>query len=209
MTSITDFIHRYLPGAAPDVPTMLLLHGTGGDENALLDIGKQLLPGAALLSPRGRVSENGNARFFRRFAEGVLDVDDLVLQTHELAAFITDAATHYHFDLKSLTAVGYSNGANIATGLLFLHPGLLKQAVLFRPMLLPDFPAQPDLTGTEVLILAGRHDNLIPPDSAQALATLLQDYGASVTLQWQPVDHRLTLDDITFAQNWLAKQSGK
>jgi phospholipase/carboxylesterase len=206
MPTTTDFIHRYIPNPTPDAATLLLLHGTGGDENALLDIGRQIAPTATLLSPRGKISENGNARFFRRFAEGVLDVDDLIARTHELADFITAASHQYAFALQSLLAAGYSNGANIATGLLLLHPGLIKQAVLFRPMLLPDLHVQPDLTGTSVLILAGQHDELIPPDSVQALATLLQKLGAEVSLQWQSTDHRLTINDVNHARQWLAER---
>ena len=135
------FIHTFIPSQDPKSPiTLLLLHGTGGNENSLLPLGRSLAPGCALLSPRGKVLENGMPRFFRRLAEGIFDLEDLVFRTNELADFVKDASKVYKFDLTKVIAVGYSNGANIAASVLLLHPGLLAGAVLFRPMvpLVPD-----------------------------------------------------------------------
>ena len=198
------FIHRFV--AAPDkehAPTLLLLHGTGGDENDLLPIGQALLPEANLLSPRGRVLEHGMPRFFRRLAEGVFDQADLVEQTNMLAAFIEAAARLYQFDLSRVIAIGYSNGANIAGSLLLLHPDVLAGAVLFRPMV-PFEPSQaPDLADTPILISAARRDELIEPEQSERLATLLGGYGAQVTIEWQPGGHALTAGDVDAARRWI------
>jgi len=204
--STENFIHHYEAGSTADAPTLLLLHGTGGNENSLVNIGKQLAPGAAIISPRGKVLENGNPRFFRRLAEGVFDHEDLVARTHELADFIQAASDEYGFALSSLIAVGYSNGANIAASLMLLHPGLVPKAVLFRSML-PFRPATPlDLSGTSALLLAGRYDDLIAGASVEALASVLETAGANVTLDWQEADHRLTSEDFIAAQTWIARE---
>ena len=204
--SVTNFVHRYIPSEQAHAPTLLLLHGTGGDENSLVEIGKQLAPHAGILSPRGKVLENGMPRFFRRLAEGVFDQEDLVKRTHELADFIQSAAAEYGFDLSSVIAVGYSNGANVAASLMLLHPGLVQRAVLFRSML-PFEPSAPiNLAGTSALLLAGRYDNLIPAASVEALAQVLEKSGASIELNWQPTDHRLTSADLAAAQTWIAQQ---
>src|SRR6186997_2036988 len=139
-----DFIHEFLAGSSNR--TLLLLHGTGGNERDLLPLGRELDPNAALLSPRGKILENGMPRFFRRLAEGVFDLEDLKFRTNELADFVTAAAQHYGFTLDNLVAVGYSNGANIAASMLLLRPEILHRAVLFRAMvpLIPD--ALPELS---------------------------------------------------------------
>jgi phospholipase/carboxylesterase/glyoxalase family protein len=197
------FAHRYLPSADPEAITLLMLQGTGGDEQSLLALGSQLAPGAGLLSPRGKVLEGDSPRFFRRKAEGVFDLEDLVYRTHELADWIEAACTDYHIAPQSLVAVGYSNGANIAASILLLRPHVLRRAVLLRPMV----PLQPDqaldLTGTEVLISAGRSDPLVPLQESERLARLLQDFGAQVTLQRQLADHRLTSTDLSAAHDWI------
>lgn len=205
--STTNFTHRYIPSESPNAPTLLLLHGTGGNEDSLLDIGRQIAPNAAFLSPRGKVLENGHPRFFRRLAEGVFDHEDLLARTHELAAFIESAAEEYHFDTRSLVAVGYSNGANVAASVMLLHPGLVTRAVLFRSMLPFTPEAAIDLTGTSALLMAGRYDNLIPAASVEQLAAVLKGAGAAVDLNWQPTDHRLTSDDLNAAQAWIARQT--
>ncbi len=204
--SINSFIHRYRGSSHPHEHTLLLLHGTGGDENSLVKIGEQLVAGARMLSPRGKVLENGAPRFFRRLAEGVFDQEDLVARTHELADFVQAASGEYEFPLSSVIAVGYSNGANIAASLMLLHPGLVQRAVLFRAMLPFQPETPPDLHGTSVLLLAGRYDNLIPAASVEALGSTFETAGANVSLNWQPTDHRLTPADLSAAQAWIAQQ---
>jgi predicted esterase len=199
-----SFIHRYQPSARPGAPTLLLLHGTGGDETDLLPLGRNLLPDAGLLSPRGKVLEQGMPRFFRRLAEGVFDVDDLHRRTEDLAAFIADAARHYGFDPRRVIAVGFSNGANIAGSLLLSHPGVLAAAVLFRAMV-PFVPeAPPASSGTSVFLSNGASDPLIPVAETERLARLLRAAGADVTVEMQPGGHQLTPRDVTQARGWLA-----
>ena len=202
-----EFIHRFVPAAQSDLGiTLLLLHGTGGNENDLLPLGRELLPGAALLSPRGRVSENGMPRFFRRFAEGVFDVDDLKFQTYELNGFIKAATERYGVAKNKLVAVGYSNGANIAASLLLLHPHALSGAALFRPMVpfTPDF--EPDLERISVLLSGGMHDAVVSPDITEALAQMLASFGADVELHWHQGGHELGQDDLSAAKRWLSRK---
>jgi predicted esterase len=200
------FTHRFLPGA-PDKPVLLLLHGTGGDENDLLPLGEALLPGAARLSPRGKVLEHGMPRFFRRLAEGVFDLEDLRERTHELAEFVRTAAVRYGLGERRPVAVGLSNGANIAAAMLLLRPGVLGGALLIRPMvpLIPD--TLPDLRGVPVQIHAGQADPLVPPPQSEALAGLLREAGASVSLQWIPGGHALTRADLELGKSWFGISS--
>ncbi len=203
------FVHRFVPAKGDDATTLLLLHGTGGDENDLLPIGRMLDERAALLSPRGKVLENGMPRFFRRHAEGVFDHEDLVNRTHELAEFVERAASEYGFDPGRVFAVGFSNGANIAASLLLLHPGLLAGAVLLRAMVPFEPETPPGLSGTSVYLAAGEADEMVPPESSERLAELLREAGAEVTLDWQPGGHGIGSDEIEAAQRWLADAVAK
>jgi phospholipase/carboxylesterase len=198
------FVHRFDPAKEPGAPTLLLLHGTGGDENDLLPLGRMLDKRAALLSPRGKVLENGMPRFFRRLSMGVFDEEDLVNRTHELASFVEEAASEYGLDPKRLFAVGFSNGANIAASLLLLHPGLLAGAVLLRAMTPFELETLPDLSDTPVYLAAGRSDQMIPPESTERLAELLREAGAKVTLDWQPGGHGIGRAEVEAARDWLA-----
>jgi phospholipase/carboxylesterase/glyoxalase family protein len=197
------FKHVYKPATVPGGPTLLLLHGTGGDEHDLISLGEELLPDAGILSPRGQVLEGAMPRFFRRLAEGVFDIEDLRLRTAELADFVKEASAHYALDIGHVTAVGFSNGANIAASLLLLNPGLLRGAILFRAMvpLVPD--PLPEIPYTPVLLSNGRSDRLIAPEETERLASLLRAAGADVTLAWQESGHGLTRDDVAAAQKWL------
>jgi phospholipase/carboxylesterase len=198
------FVHRYVPapGAAT---TLLLLHGTGGDENDLLELGRTLAPTASLLSPRGKVLERGMPRFFRRLAEGVFDQEDLARRTDELAEFINQAAAEYHFDTHRVVAVGYSNGANIAASVLLKHPGTLAGAVLFHPMV-PFEPKEPPvLRGTEVFISAGQHDPLVPRALTERLAELLRIAGSGVSVHWEPGGHELVAGEVDAARSWFQR----
>jgi len=197
------FIHRFIPATDEKRAPLLLLHGTGGDENDLLPLGERLSPGAALVSPRGKVLENGMPRFFRRLDEGVFDLDDLRFRTQELAQFVERAIVGYR--LASPIAVGFSNGANIGWSLLLARPGLLAGAVLMRAMLPFELGSLPDLSGKQVLILAGREDPLVPTEQAALLAALLGEAGAHVTYEVVPGGHALTRDDLVLASSWLAR----
>ena len=205
----TDFVHRFLP--APNVaeaPTLLLLHGTGGNENDLLPLGQALLPEANMLSLRGKVLENGMPRFFRRLAEGVFDQADLQFRTTELGDFLTEAADRYGFDAKRVIAVGYSNGANIAASLLLRQPDKLAAAALFHPMV-PFVPETlPDLTGKGIFIGAGKNDPIVPVANTVNLASLLTEAGAEVVTQWHPGGHSLTQAEVQAAQIWLQQKRG-
>ncbi len=207
-----SFVHVYKPAPAPAAPsrpsspsTLLLLHGTGGNEHDMLPLGG-LMPGANILSPRGQVLENGAARFFRRLAEGVFDVDDLRRRAGDLAAFVTAAAAAYGFDASRVYAMGFSNGANIASATALLHPGVLRGAVLFRGQvpLEPDpLPPQPDF---RCLISNGTADPLVSREETERLARLLQRAGADVEVHWQPAGHQLMPTDFNAARTWLDAQ---
>jgi len=202
-----DFIHQFVPAAEADSPlTLLLLHGTGGNEQDLLPIGNGLWPGAALLSPRGKVLENGMPRFFRRLAEGVFDTEDLKFRTHELADFVRSAAEQYGFQSKSIVAVGYSNGANIGSSLMLLHPQLLSGAILFRPMVPFPMDFTPDLRRVHVLLAPGRRDPIVSHEQIDLLARMLETAGADISLSWHDGGHELGQDDLIAAKNWLSQQ---
>ncbi len=200
-----DFIHVFEPGASDW--TLLLLHGTGGDEHDLLGLGRQLAPGAALLSPRGKVLENGMPRYFRRLAVGQLDIPDLLARTDELAAFVAASAAAHDRDPRRVVALGLSNGANIAASLLLRHPGTLRGAGLLRPML----PYEPDpangaldLRGTDVLIDAGERDPYSPREQSDRLGQILREAGAAVTEHVEPgAGHGLTQGDLAQVVRWL------
>ena len=199
------FVHVFVAPEKLSSPTMLMLHGTGGDERDLLPLGRELWPGAALLGVRGKVLENGMPRFFRRFAEGVFDVEDLKSRTEELAQFIDAASERYEFSKKTLIAVGYSNGANIAASLILLHPHYLAAAILFRAMV----PFVPDLIRdfrhVSVFIGAGRLDPIVPSGQVEELAAIFESGGADVTISWRQGVHELGEDDVRAAKTWLSK----
>jgi phospholipase/carboxylesterase len=216
-----NFIHRFIPsknkrrteartrtseqGSKGKVfTTLLLLHGTGGNEEDLIPLAYELDERAAILSPRGKVLENGVApRFFRRLAEGVFDVDDLKFRTNELADFVNDASKFYGFDLQHIIAVGYSNGANIASSILLLRPEIVSAAILFRAMI-PLIPKTlPDLTNKHIFMSSGLYDPIVPKQEAERLFSLFRKAGAKVSLYWQNSGHELTIDDVQKAKEWL------
>jgi len=199
-----NFEYSFIAGEAAASWTLLMLHGTGGNEEDLLPMGRALLPGAALLSPRGKVLENGMPRFFRRLAEGVFDLEDLRHRTHELADFVESAAALYGFDSSRIIAAGYSNGANIAASLLLLRPKLLWGALLLHPMV-PLVPQTlPNLSAKRIFIGAGRRDPLVAPAETERLHQLLNAADAKVSLHWQENGHSITPDEFAAAQKWLA-----
>jgi predicted esterase len=196
-----DFIHDFVPGSSSR--TLLLLHGTGGNERDLIPLGRELDPNAALLSPRGKVLENGMPRFFRRLAEGVFDLEDLKYRTNELADFVAAAVRQYDLAADHIVGVGYSNGANIAGSMLLLRPEILHAAILFRAMvpLVPD--KMPELSSVHVWIGAGNQDPIIAPSETQRLVSLLRSAKADVTIRFFEAGHGLTSDEIETAGRWL------
>jgi phospholipase/carboxylesterase len=204
-TALDLHVHRWEPGTRTGAPTLLLLHGTGGDENDLISLGQTLSPGLALLSPRGNVLEHGAPRFFRRLAEGVFDIEDLHRRTTELADFIAAASSHYGFALSSLYAVGYSNGANIAASVLLSRAEVVAGALLYRAMV-PFEPVGPvQVAGKRVLISAGKFDPMISRPGSERLAAILREGGADVELAWQPASHGLTQADVTLGQAFFRR----
>ncbi len=197
------YFHKFIPSSGASGLTLLLLHGTGGDEDDLIPIGRDIAPKAAILSPRGKVLENGMPRFFRRLEEGVFDLEDLKFRTNELADFVNAASAKYRFDLKRLVAVGYSNGANIAASMLLLRPESLAGAILFRAML-PLVPERlPDLSSKPVFLSSGQYDQIIPKESTEKLLQLLKRAGAKVEMKWNPANHGLTEREVKLAGTWL------
>ena len=203
MGTALSHIHRFEPGKEKGGPAILLLHGTGGDENDLIGLGRAVAPDAALLSARGRVLENGAPRFFRRLAEGVFDEVDLRRRAGELADFIGEARQVYGIDAP--VALGFSNGANIAAAVLLLHPEALAGGALLRALVPLQQPPSADLTGKPVLILSGSMDPIIPPENATRLAAILRERGSSVDHRTLPAGHGLTQADVGIVQDWMTQ----
>jgi predicted esterase len=184
--------------------TFVLLHGTGGNEEDLIFLGKELEPNALILSPRGKVLENGMPRFFRRLSEGIFDIEDLKFRTQELADFIQNCSLHYKFDLKQTIAVGFSNGANIAASILLLRSDIFQGAILFRAMVpfIPDDPL-PNLSSKKILLSAGINDPIVSRTETKNLYNLFQKINADITLKWQHSSHNLIQDDLVIAKEWI------
>ena len=183
--------------------TLVLLHGTGGNEEDLILLGKKIEPNASILSPRGKVLENGMPRFFRRLSEGVFDLKDLRIRSHELADFIQKCSVYYKFDLERTIAIGFSNGANIAVSIFFLSPELFQGAILFRAMV-PFIPnSLPNLLNKRILISAGLKDPIVSKTETENLYKLFQKTNANTTLKWQPSSHNLIQEDILVAKQWM------
>ena len=204
MSNLLGFAHRYVAGGPI---TLLALHGTGGTEDALLPLARELAPRAGVLSPRGQVLERGMPRFFRRLSEGVFDHEDLVARTHDLSTFLKAAAEEYRFNPEQVFAVGFSNGANIAGSLLLLHPADLRGALLFRPMVPFEPASPPDLRGRKVMVGAGRRDPLVTPAETERLVELLGRAGAEVVLRWSNGGHDLDPEEVRAAAQWLSANS--
>lgn len=197
--------HIFNQGQDPTKPTLLLLHGTGGNELDLLPLAGMIDDSANVLSVRGNVLENGMPRFFRRLAEGVFDEEDLIFRTKELNEFLDDAAEKYGFDRGNIIAIGYSNGANIAASLLFHYQNALKAAILHHPMVPRRGLDLPDLTGKSVFIAAGTNDPICSPQESTELQALMEGANAKVELHWENRGHQLTMQEVEAAASWYRK----
>jgi predicted esterase len=207
-TTVDTLVHVHRAPRGEDPLSLLLLHGTGATEHDLLPLAGMLAPTARVLAPRGRVLEHGMPRWFRRHAEGVFDLDDLVERAHELADWLDAAADTYGLDPTRLVAAGFSNGANIAGALLLLRPESLRAALLFAPMLPLEPPVLPDLRHVAVFVSAGRGDPICPPEQVERLAGLLTDAGAAVDVRWHPGGHELAREHAEAGRDWLDRWRG-
>jgi len=202
----STFIYRYLPGTDVSHHPLLLLHGTGGNEDDLVPVGEMIDPAATILSPRGKVTESGMPRFFRRLSEGVFDYPDVIARTHELADFVVQQIVAQ--EMKKPIAVGFSNGANIAAALLYLRPEVLAGAVLIRAML--PLPTEPEhaLNEVPVMMISGLMDPILAIDKAVKLANTLREYGALVDHRVLETGHGMTRNDIDLARGFIAGING-
>ncbi|HEY2103197.1 MAG TPA: alpha/beta hydrolase [Chthoniobacterales bacterium] len=200
---MNEFHHVFIP-ARESRRTLLLLHGTGGNERDLLPLGHAIDEGAALLSPRGQVLENGAPRYFRRLAEGIFDEKDVIARAHELAEFITAAIKRYLIDETALVAIGYSNGANIASAMILLGLARFRRAILLRPMVPLSNSPMTLLRDFQLFLSRGRFDSIASVEQVEALAELFRERGAEVDVQTQESGHELTTADVAAAREWLA-----
>jgi phospholipase/carboxylesterase len=197
----SSYVHRFEKGAEPNERPLLLLHGTGGDENDLVPLGRMIAPNAPLLSPRGTVLENGMPRFFRRLAEGVFDEEDVRRRAQQLAVFIDEAVARY--SILPPIALGYSNGANIAAAVLLTRPEALAGAILLRATAPLSQSPPVDMAGKRILIVSGKSDPIISSEGAARLASLFRQSGATVEHRILPTGHELSQTDVTLARAWL------
>jgi len=194
--------HIFYKGTDETKPTLLLLHGTGGNEESLIGLAKEIDETANILSVRGNVLEHGMPRFFRRLAEGVFDIEDLIFRTKELYEFLQEAAQQYGFDRQRIVAIGYSNGANIAASLLFHYDDALAGAILHHPMVPRRGIELPQLSSIPVFIGAGTNDQMCTAQESEDLETLLTSAGAKVTTKWFDFGHQLTIPEVHAAKEW-------
>jgi phospholipase/carboxylesterase len=203
-TALDSHMHLFRPGKAGDLRTLLMLHGTGGDEVSFAQLGPILAPGAAVVSVRGNVDEHGMSRFFRRVAEGVYDMADLAFRTRALEDFVGAVSQNYKINQDHLIGVGYSNGANILANLLFQDPLPLAAAVLMHP-LIPFTPQdQPGLAGRRVLITAGERDPICPPAMTRALYDYFERQGTAVQLVFHSGGHELQESELGVVRRFVA-----
>ncbi|WP_026825364.1 MULTISPECIES: alpha/beta hydrolase [Exiguobacterium] len=194
-------IHQFIQGTKET--TLVLLHGTGGSEQDLIPLAKELSTEANILTLRGDVIENGMSRFFRRHAEGVLDLEDLKKQTERFLSFLDEAATKYGIDRDKMIPIGYSNGANLIGSALYRAPAFTA-SLLFHPMVSDRSLTLPDLTGRNVFISAGERDPICPKAETEELTTTLRSAGADVELFYHSGGHELRMEEVEAARTWIA-----
>ena len=203
MTSVSDWPHIFREGN-PDGPVIITLHGTGGSETDSVQLADLVAPGAPVISPRGRVLENGMSRWFARAGEGVFDVDDVIARSAELAQFIREATAHYQVESRPVVAMGFSNGANIAQAIALLHPDVVSTVVGFSGMYpFGDRDPVTDATGVRIFSAGGDADPMAPSTSADRLVDVARSHGATVTRIVRPGGHGITADEVSEARAWL------
>jgi phospholipase/carboxylesterase len=203
LSQLEGYDYRFEAGTDDAGPVLLCLHGTGGNEHDLIPFARLVAPNAHIASVRGNVSEHGAARFFRRIAEGVFDLEDLRDRTQQLRRFLVEAGKRHAFTPERVVALGFSNGANIAASLMLTAPAALRHGILIRAMVPFDPGTLPELKGSSALIAAGKTDRIIPPENTERLAALMRDAGARVELKWQDAGHNLTQADVNDARDYL------
>jgi phospholipase/carboxylesterase len=195
------YTYKTLPGS-PDGSLLFVFHGTGADENQLLSLGRDLAPQATIVSPRGDVSEDGAARFFRRTGEGVYDMDDLARATDKMVGFV-----RAHVEASkppSVLGLGYSNGANILASVVFAAPSLFDAAVLMHPLIPFEPVVKGSLAGRRILVTAGKRDPICPPNLTARLEAYLRADGADVTVEWHDGGHEVQSNEIEAARRFLS-----
>jgi len=198
-------VHLFRPSPKGDARTLLLLHGTGDDEQSFSRLGALMAPEAAVLSVRGNVRENGMNRFFRRQAEGVYDMEDLARRTAELIAFVNAAVRYYGLHRTGLIGIGYSNGANILASMLFRDASVAPAGVLMHPLIPFAPPANPGLAGNRILITAGERDPICPPALSRSLHRYFEQQGAQSRLLFHPGGHELVPEEIESTRAFVAE----
>lgn len=194
------FAQRTEGGA--NAPLFVTLHGTGGNETQFHGLAEQLSPGAHIVSPRGDVSENGMARFFRRTGEGVYDMPDLATRTETMAQFLNDEKARTK--AERTIGLGYSNGANILAAAALKYPEIVDDLILMHPLIPWTPDAQPGLARRRALITAGRHDPICPAPQTENLSEYLRAQGADVSLHWHAGGHEIRQDELAAIQSFLS-----
>jgi phospholipase/carboxylesterase len=197
------FVHRFQTSQAPDGQTLVLLHGTGGDETDLMPLARRAAPDATLLGLRGRAVEDGVRRWFASMGPILVDQKDVRFEAEALEAFLEDAIAAYQLAPERMVGLGYSNGANLLAAMLLLRPGIIKRAVLLRPVLVVSELPETDLAGTEVLVVLGDKDAY--RGKGEALAETLRSRGAQVTVETLAAGHALADKDPEAIADWLAR----
>ena len=194
----------FIKGVNTKLPTLFMLHGTGGTEHDLVPVARLISPDSSILSVRGNVLENGMPRFFKRLSEGVFDEEDLKRRTEELQIYLNDASIKYGFDRKNVVAVGYSNGANIAASMLFHYQNVVRGAILHHPMVPIRAMDLPTMAGLPVFIGAGVNDPICLSTETEELSSILKDAGADVVVHWEENGHQLTHSEVEAAKVWFS-----
>ncbi|MCZ0717525.1 alpha/beta hydrolase [Aerococcus kribbianus] len=200
-----SYTYRYIPSDKENANTLLLLHGTGGNENDLLDIGRFIDPNANLLSLRGNEPENGMNRFFKRLAPGQFDEENLKYHVQDLYTFIADLAQEKKFDVNRIIPLGYSNGANLIAASLYSYANPYSAALLLHPMVpFADGPKE-KLDKSQIFIAAGNNDPICAPEESQQLTKEIEEMGGEVNLHWETAGHSITSDELRAAKEWYER----